>query len=329
MGNLLQNSSLDLIDKVYIVYSKPDIDILTQLVSLLSKLSIYNKVKLIIESSRRGKAAAINLALNQATKELGVKPKIVIINDDDAFFDKDSLLNILKSFKDKDVCAVCIYPKYRSKLLNILYTFKRFIHKLEAQICNPATMAGELMAFRTDYIDNLNDFSLTEDLQVNTICSAKGRKVMLASGYVEEKYPDTIKGIANRTERTIVGTFIEFKRYRELLRIYGNSARKTCVYIFLSYLIGLVSMPLSLFLGFVLFVLIFLYILYLYNILSIFIIIILLITIVYRKIRILVTELIYFYLGLVHGTINALLKIRRIKNRQLKQIEIIWTETKY
>lgn len=71
---------------IYIVFSQPDKKLLIELKEAIAHSFLSSRIRLIIESERRGKAAAINLALNQSIKELMRRPDIVIINDDDAFF---------------------------------------------------------------------------------------------------------------------------------------------------------------------------------------------------------------------------------------------------
>jgi len=320
----------DTIDKVYIVFSKPDPKVLNELSKILEGVSIRSKVTLLVEERRRGKAAAINLAIKSAETELSEKPRIVIVNDDDAYFSKDDILSLLESFKDEDVCAACIYPKYHSNVLNALYSYKRFIHRLEARLCNPATIGGELMAFRT--IIELDEHTLSEDLQTNIACTAKGYKVKLIQGNVTEKYPSTLRGIANRTERTILGTYIEYKRF---LKLRGKTSTRVCKYIFSAYLTSLLTMPIALMVIPIQMILLIFVISELILSLSIQLILAMLLTFIIiltiKKIRLKIIDISRLYFGLLYGSLRALVKVVNLNRYNTSSIEFIvslWNETK-
>lgn len=255
------------------------------------------------------------------------------------FFDKSTLLNMINCFDDESLGAVCSYVHYNSKPLDLLYMYKKLIHRLEEKIFNPATIGGELLAFRGDIIDHLDEFSLAEDLQVNILCVAKGYRVRLIQGNLIETYPETLHGIASRTERVIIGTFIEYKRWKELsILLNSTSNNKLYKYIFsymlLAYLIGLVFIPLTFILGFIILCFLSINFILTYNayILSFIFIAVLLITVIHNKARSLLVKICRISLGLTYGAINALNNlrfVREIQNRDLKIITALWREGKY
>ena len=333
LDKMLQDRLISsLVDRVYIVFSEPDPSVLDELRDVLAEISIRGKVRLVVEDKRRGKAAAINLAMKKAEEEFCEKPRIVIVNDDDAFFDRSSFIMLLESFKDDDVCAACIYPRYHSNILNILYNYKRFIHRLEARLCNPATIGGELIAFRT--IVELDEYTLSEDLQVGIVCTAKGYKVKLVPGTVVERYPSSLRGVASRAERTILGTYIEYKRYLELESKCCRAATKFCKYIFTAYLASLLAMPITLILIPVLIILVALNALESLGLSSLQIIatvsIMSALILTAKKIRSKIADMARFYLGLLYGSLRAIIKIIGFTHcsRSTEIIVSLWRETK-
>ena len=245
LAELLKSNMFKEIDHIYIVYSEPSPDVLRELEQKLSGSPLREKTSLIIEEERRGKAHAINHALNLAYETYG-KDLIAIVNDDDAFFTEKDLEKLLSCFKNK-IAVACIYPSYQEGILNIFYKYKRFIHNLEAKLCNPV-IGGELMAFRTDIINHLDENSLSEDLQASLTATVKGYLVKVVDGSVRENYPATITGIRNRTKRVVVGTILEYMRFYKSLRF-------ECKYIFGAYTLSLILLPLLFFSSVLLFIL--------------------------------------------------------------------------
>ena len=67
-------------------------------------------------------------------------------------------------------------------------------------------------------------------------------RVALVDEYVRENYPDTLNGISSRTTRTVLGTLIEVNKVCSVEHEAEMSS--SCRYVYLSYLAGLLSIPL-------------------------------------------------------------------------------------
>jgi cellulose synthase/poly-beta-1,6-N-acetylglucosamine synthase-like glycosyltransferase len=312
LEKLLKSNLFEEIDHIYIVYSEPSQAVLRELEQKLSGSPLREKTSLIIEEERRGKAYAINHALKLAYENYG-KDLIVIVNDDDAFFTQKDLEKLLSCFKNK-IAVACIYPSYQEGVLNIFYKYKRFIHNLEAKLCNPV-IGGELMAFRTDVITYLRENSLSEDLQTSLLAEIKGHNVKLINGQVTENYPTTISGIKNRTKRVVLGTILEYMAF-------FKSLNKTCKYIYGAYTFSLISLPLLLFSM----VTLFLYGLLVINSLTVYLITLLFIVISLYFFR----SAIKFVTGILIGTVDAFLIIVKSKYSQnfSNNIKELWQENK-
>jgi len=311
------------IQKIYIVFSEPDDHILKKVYHVKDTMKNYKKIEIITERKRRGKAAAINLALRRITKDLGNRT-IVIVNDDDAFFDAKTLQNIiLTMIRDEQVAVASVFPKYQSKFLNILYGYKRLIHKLESMLCNPATIAGEMLAFKLDIIGSFYEETLSEDFQLGMICSSKNKRIALLEGNVVEPYPSTFHGLVSRTERTVLGTIMEVKR---LLKKIENVK---CKFIYVSYLYSLLSLPIST-ISLILLIFISTYILlsqaasHIMFLSSLMLIVVLVIAIV-KRIRNFVYRFLLFILSINYGILKALIRVL-MSNKM--EVVAIWKETK-
>lgn len=235
LEKLCTSKPLKEVDHIYFIYSEPAPTVLKELEQKLSNSQLREKLSLIIEDKRLGKAHAINHVLTLAYNNYG-RTILAIVNDDDAFFTENDLANLLSCFTLHSKVAVgCIYPVYQGGVLNLFYKYKRFIHSLESRLCNPV-IGGELMAFRTDIIDHLEEDSISEDLYASILAMVKGYKVKIMSGNVTEKYPKTISGIRYRTRRVVLGTIIEYLRFFKLLE-------PKCKYIYGAYTSSLLFLP--------------------------------------------------------------------------------------
>lgn len=311
-----KGAKLDL-DRIYIVFSEPSNEVLKDTEQTLNNSPLRDKIELIIEEERKGKAHAINHAITLAKKSVSRGVMITIINDDDAFFAEGDIKNLISCFLSSNkVAAAAIYPFYNSKILNLVYRYKRFIHKLESRICNPV-IGGELMAFRTDIIDHLEEYSFSEDFQVSLLAEMKGYRTMVLEGNVLERYPSKIAGIRSRTRRVVLGTFLELSRYLKHLCW-------KCKYVYTTYALSLLLLPLS-FVSLLIFILVIITVMKTFSVFSTITFIIFLFIILLTS-----RSSIKFFLGISLGTLDALLLL--IKKKYFSErIEMgqIWTESKY
>ncbi|WP_082398400.1 glycosyltransferase family 2 protein [Aeropyrum camini] len=159
-----------------------------------------------------------------------------MVSDDDLFFNSaviKEIINILSG--DELLGVVSVAPEYNSAA-NIFYKLKRKIHSIEEKVCAPATIYGDLLAFKRDIISYLHEDSLAEDLQLCLRAITEGFRVKIIVKKVHENYPKTMRGILSRTRRTITGTFIE---YQKSIKDIFSKRGLVCAYIYSSYMVSL------------------------------------------------------------------------------------------
>lgn len=113
-------------------------------------------LRLIVESVRRGKAHALNQALEQ------VEGEVVVIADVDASWPKETLKNTLKWFADPVVGAVsCLKKPIGSRIKGVEEDYRQYYNVLriaESKAYSTPIFHGELAAFRTDLLKKLGGF---------------------------------------------------------------------------------------------------------------------------------------------------------------------------
>ncbi len=229
----------NLIKKVIIVYSKPDKSILRDITEESAKHR--DRYVIIIENKRSGKMSAILSALRLIDKN-EEKDYVAIIVDDDLFFSTDEVFRVINLLSTNEkLGAISVAPLYQDGI-NLFYKVKRFIHKLEGEVCSPGAIYGDFLAIKRSALelDKLETNTLAEDYQLCLHLSSKGYDVLLLEGKVREGYPHALFGTISRTTRTVLGTFLEYKRhFRKLLN------RMKCFYIYTSYTFSLLTIPIA------------------------------------------------------------------------------------
>jgi cellulose synthase/poly-beta-1,6-N-acetylglucosamine synthase-like glycosyltransferase len=227
----------EIVSKVIIVYSKPDDKVLKNIIEIINE-DCRSKYILVLENYRGGKAEAINTALKLIDGELEKNENyIVIISDDDLFFDATTVKEMLQTLnRDELLGIISVAPKYNSFAINLFYKLKRKVHSIEERICAPATIYGDLLAFKRGIITYIDENSLAEDLQLCLKAVTEGFKAKIIIGNVHENYPQTLRGMISRTRRTIVGTFIEYQKF---IKDIVNKRGFFCAYIYSSYIVSL------------------------------------------------------------------------------------------
>jgi cellulose synthase/poly-beta-1,6-N-acetylglucosamine synthase-like glycosyltransferase len=146
-------------------------------VEIVNKFPI-SQIKLILQEERKGKASALNEALEHTQSD------IIISTDANALMNKSALKNIVKHFTNKKVAGV--EGKYivgRSSENTIVYQeslFRRIENWLkvrESSLDSVASMVGELFAFRKN-IEKFDESAVTEDFEMSIAMRKKGYKLV-------------------------------------------------------------------------------------------------------------------------------------------------------
>jgi len=201
-----------------------------------------NTVILITEEERRGKAHAINLALQKC------KGDIVILTDGTTLYDKGTILQLVNSFKDDTIGAVSAFydvpnseESHVSASEHKFWSHKDNIRILESNAHSTSWLSGEACAFRNKMITNVDEDTLADDSNIALQIISKGyRAIVNQNAHFTEKSPTKLSDYLKIKSRRTLGGLIETLRFKSLLfkRKYGYFGTIIFPYRFFVYLIS-------------------------------------------------------------------------------------------
>jgi cellulose synthase/poly-beta-1,6-N-acetylglucosamine synthase-like glycosyltransferase len=193
--------------------------------SRIVKSRFDDKVKLVREAVRYGKARAINLGLSISNGE------IIILTDGPTLYEKDTITRIIESFDDPSIGgATVLYEIPNSKNNQIvdteshLWAYKERMRLLESKVFSTSWLSGEACAFRKRFIDKIPEDSLADDSNIALQIISKGFKVIVNDrSYFIEKSPSIMTDYFEIKTRRALGGLQETLRFRSFLfnRRYG------------------------------------------------------------------------------------------------------------
>jgi cellulose synthase/poly-beta-1,6-N-acetylglucosamine synthase-like glycosyltransferase len=180
--------------------------------------NFQNTVTLITEEERKGKAHAINLGLEIC------KGDIVILTDGTALYDRDTIFELVKSFKDTSIGGVsALYHVPNSEDSLISASEHRFwLHKDEIRVLESSThstswLSGEACAFRKNIVTNVDEDTLADDSNIALQIISKGyRSVVNQNAYFTERSPTQFSDYVKVKSRRTLGGLIETLRFKSL-----------------------------------------------------------------------------------------------------------------
>lgn len=182
----------------------------SQAVKELHIENIYTQIK----DPRKGKAHALNMALDKA------KGEIIVMTDGDVYFDKNSLQSLLECFNNKKIGGVCGRPTpintkksfwgYLSHLLTSVADHKRkdvFTTKENAYYTKENTffpLSGYILAFRN--IGIRYDSRYIDDTYISLQILENGYQLAYApNAKVLVKFPTSLKDYLTQRRRNFRG----------------------------------------------------------------------------------------------------------------------------
>lgn len=149
-------------------------------------------VRLIVETERRGKAAALNEMLKHASGE------VFVIGDADAIWPENALSEALKWFSDPSIGAVsCLKKPIGSGAAGVEEGYRHYYNILrvaESKVYSTPIFHGELAAFRADLLRDMGGFPTdigADDSHAATKIALMGFRAIIPDGlWVEERVPE-------------------------------------------------------------------------------------------------------------------------------------------
>lgn len=206
----------DLVREIIII-DDGSTDQTAQIVSRVKRLS--EKITL-INKENGGKASALNLGIKKS------KSNIIISIDSDTIIEKNSIQNLVKHFKNKNVAAVAgkikvaNYKTILGGFQSIEYTVGQNIEKKAFSRINAVgVIPGAIGAWRKSDLLKCGGYSsdtLVEDQDLTLSILQSGKKIIYepkAIAYTET--PSTIRGFYKQRFRWVFGTIQCFWKYKK------------------------------------------------------------------------------------------------------------------
>jgi cellulose synthase/poly-beta-1,6-N-acetylglucosamine synthase-like glycosyltransferase len=178
-----------------------------------------NRVILMREEQRKGKASAINLALEKC------KGEIVIITDGPTLYDKDTILQLVESLRNSSVGGATALYNIPNATENqttaseyTYWSYKDKLRILESRTYSTSWLSGEACAFKKGILTKLDEDTLADDSNIALHLISKGYRVVVNEHcYFTEKSPSEVYDYLRIKGRRALGGLIETLRFRFLL----------------------------------------------------------------------------------------------------------------
>ena len=170
----------------------------------------YPNVTLLNQPERRGKIAAINLAMPY------VKTPITIFSDANAMLSASALRKITEPFSNPKVGCVAGEKRIHINSFEnaaatgegIYWRYESFIKKLESDCGSTLSATGELYAIRTELFDDVDSSTILDDFIISTNVIKKGYLVKyVPDAQASEKASANIIEEKKRKVRIAAGSF--------------------------------------------------------------------------------------------------------------------------
>jgi cellulose synthase/poly-beta-1,6-N-acetylglucosamine synthase-like glycosyltransferase len=165
-------------------------------------------VTFIREDERRGKAHAINLALDKCRGD------IVILTDGPTLYQKETISEIVSSFEDSSIGGVSVLYKIPNNKDNqitasesIIWSYKNRIRVLESKVFSTSWLSGEACAFRREIIEYVSEDTLADDSNIAFQVISKGYRAIIneKSNFVEKSPSEADDYFKTKTRRALGG----------------------------------------------------------------------------------------------------------------------------
>jgi len=176
-------------------------------------------VILLREARRKGKAHAINFALNIC------KGDLVIITDGPTLYNKDTIPQLVHSLENSMVggaSALYNIPNANENQItaieNAFWAYKDKIRILESRAYSTSWLSGEACAFKKNIITKVDEDTLADDSNIALQLISKGYRVVVNErSYFSEKSPSEVYDYFRIKSRRTLGGLIETLRFKAFL----------------------------------------------------------------------------------------------------------------
>jgi cellulose synthase/poly-beta-1,6-N-acetylglucosamine synthase-like glycosyltransferase len=183
----------------------------------------YPQVKLLFENRRGGKAAAINHALEY------VNTDVVVFNDANTVLESDTILKLVQPFAEADVAASSGEKRIlvrqedgtQAQGEGLYWKYESFLKRKDAEVHSVMGAAGELIAFRTNTVEKLDENTILDDFMMTFKLIERGYRVAyVPEATATETASATVTDELNRKVRIAAGGWQAMSRLTGLLKFW-------------------------------------------------------------------------------------------------------------
>ncbi|MFH1510052.1 MAG: glycosyltransferase [Candidatus Woesearchaeota archaeon] len=168
------------------------------------------KITLVCEKERKGKASAINQFLKKASGE------VVVVSSADLRLEKNTIQELLKPFQEKNVGIVSSHPVPSANKNRILGKTIELQWRLHHEISKKEPKFGELLAFR-NIIKEIPNTSVDEESIARQVIAQGFLACYAQEAIVHNKGPETVTDFILQRRRIYCG-------HLELKKVHGYKA---------------------------------------------------------------------------------------------------------
>ena len=184
----------------------------------------FPQIKLMHESARKGKTAALNRAMKTVTTP------IVIFTDANTLLNEDAVKEITRHYSDPEIGGVAGEKKVVSTKNasaeageGIYWKYESFLKKQDSDFYTVVGAAGELFSIRTELYEELDENVLLDDFIISLRVCSKGYRVAYEpNAYAIESPSDSMKEEQKRKIRISAGSIQAMIMLKSLLNPFKN-----------------------------------------------------------------------------------------------------------
>lgn len=186
-------------------------------------LKEYPQIKLLHQTERKGKVAAMHRAMAY------VKTEVIIFTDANTELNKDALCKISRHYADESVGAVAGEKRIKVKELadagtageGFYWRYESILKNWDSELYSTVGAAGELFSVRSDLYQTVENDTILDDFMISMLIAAKGYRIIYEpEAYAFETASENITEELKRKIRIAAGGIQSILRLKELLNIF-------------------------------------------------------------------------------------------------------------
>jgi len=216
-NSLLQNYPKGLIEYIFITDGSTD--------NTNNIIQEYKEIKLLYQPERRGKSAALNRAVEEATNE------ILIFSDANTLLNHDATLNIVRHYNDLTIGGVAGEKKIsKSSLKNeveegegLYWKYESILKKIDSHFYSVVGAAGELFSTKKSLYEPISANIILDDFIISMKIAQRGYRIAYEpNAYASELSSISIKDEEKRKTRIAAGGFQAIYILKDLFLVWKN-----------------------------------------------------------------------------------------------------------